>query len=60
VGERFSAPVQTGPGAKTSSCPVNVVSYSWGLSDRGVGFLATSSNAVVKERVELLPLLLLL
>jgi len=39
---------------------MNAGSYSWGLSDRGVGFLATPSNAVVKERVELLPLLLLL
>jgi hypothetical protein len=34
--------------------------YSWGLSDSGVGLTATASYVEVKEREELLPLLLLL
>ena len=53
VGTRYSAPVDTGPGAQLASCPIRTGSFS-GLRrpGRGLSHLFLS-NAEVKERVEL-------
>jgi len=48
-GARFSAPVETGPGAHTASCQMGTGSLSQG---RGVEH-PPHSRAEVKERVEL-------
>ena len=55
VGARFSAPVQTGPGAHSSSCTMGNGSSSGVKSDRGGGAFDPSppSSAVGHERLEL-------
>ena len=50
---RFSAPVQTSPGAHPASCTMVSGSLSRGLSGRDVELTLTPSIAEVKERVEL-------
>jgi hypothetical protein len=53
VGSRFSAPVQTGPGAHPASCTVGTGSFP-GVKRPGRGVdHPPSSSAEVKERVEL-------
>ena len=52
-GERFSAPVQTGPEAHPASCTMDTVSFP-GVKRLGrVVDHPTPSSAEVKERVEL-------
>ena len=53
MGARFSAPVQTGPGAHPASYTVGTVSFP-GVKQPGRGVdHPPSSSAEVKERVEL-------
>jgi len=53
VGARFSAPVQTGPGAHPASCAMGTVSFPGAKSDQGVKLTLHLSSAVGHERVEL-------
>jgi hypothetical protein len=51
---RFSAPVQTGPGAHPASCTMGTGSFAGVKSDRGVTLTPSSpSSTVGHERVEL-------
>ena len=55
MGTRFSAPVQTGPGAHPASCTMGTRLFPGGgvnLPERGVNHL-TPSSAEVKGRVDL-------
>jgi len=53
VGARFSAPVQTGPGAQPASCTMGTGSFQ-GVKRPGHGIdNPPSPSAEVKERVEL-------
>jgi hypothetical protein len=52
-GERFSAPVQTGPGAHPASCTMGTGSLSRGKGAEAWRWSPTPSSAEVKERVEL-------
>jgi len=52
-GARFSAPVQTGPGAHPASCTMGTGVFPGGRGGRGVGLTPTPSSAEVLERVEL-------
>ena len=53
-GARFSAPVQTCPGAHPASCTMGTGSLSWGVKRPGRGVdHPPPSSAEVKERVEL-------
>jgi len=54
VEARFSAPVQTGPGAHSASCTMGTGSFLGVKSGRGVTLTPSpSSSAVGHERVEL-------
>jgi len=54
VGARFSAPVQTGPGAHPASCTMGTGSFPGVKSVRGVTLTPHPlSSAVGHERVEL-------
>ena len=52
-GARFSAPVQTGPGAHPASCTMGTGSFPGGKAAGEWRWTSTTSNAEVKERVEL-------
>ena len=52
-GARFSAPVQTGPGAYPASCTMGTGSFPGGRGGRGVTLTSPPSSAAVLERVEL-------
>jgi len=54
VGARFSAPVQTSPGAHPASCTMGTGSFPGAKSGRGMTLTPhPPSNAVGHERVEL-------
>jgi hypothetical protein len=54
VGTRFSAPVQTGPGAQPASCTMGTGSFTGGKEWPGRDAdLSHTSSAVGHERVEL-------
>jgi len=49
VGARFSAPVQTGPGARPASCTMGTGSFLGVKSGRDVTLTPTPSSTVVKK-----------
>ena len=54
MGARFSAPVQTGPGANPASYTMGTWSFSGGVKQPGRGIdHPRPSSAEVKDRVEL-------
>ena len=53
MGARFSAPVQTGPGARSVSYTVGSGFLSRGVKEPGRGVNHLPSSAEVKEREEL-------
>ena len=50
-GARFSAPVQTGPGAHPASCKIDTGSFTWGKErpERDADLSPPSSAMVMKE-----------
>jgi hypothetical protein len=53
VGARFSAPVQTGPGAQPASCKMGTGSFPGVKSGRGDTNPSSPSSAIGHEKVEL-------
>jgi hypothetical protein len=55
--ERFSAPVQTGPGAHPASCTMGTGSFPGVESGRGVTLTLAPSSAEVQKQSRAIPLL---